>query len=81
MPAHSRRAFREIAAIAESCGFAFDSKTSRGHLRWRNEHGRLVVVAASGDPRAIKNIRRDFRRLRAARPPRQSQSVDGQCFT
>ena len=63
---HFRRDVREVTKIAHRFGFVFHKRTSRGHLQWRHPEGLLVTTSARAgdDPRAIRQMERDFKLAR-----------------
>jgi hypothetical protein len=51
-----------IAELAGQFGFRFAGMTTKGHLKWRNDSGTLVItVSALDEHRAIKQVRTKFR--------------------
>jgi hypothetical protein len=53
---NSKRVVREVRLVAEGMGYVFDGLTSRGHLKWRNPAGKLVITGSHlSNARSMKN--------------------------
>jgi hypothetical protein len=56
------RPLRAVTPIAAELGFRFDGLTRRGHFKWRNRHGFMVITGSKFDePRSLKNATTQFR--------------------
>jgi hypothetical protein len=67
MNGNGRRHERQISTIAKDLGYIFDGKTSRGHLRWRNPRGTLVIVGRNlGQANSFRNAVATLRQNRSA---------------
>jgi hypothetical protein len=63
MSKSTRTGRRILEPEAISLGYRFDGLTAKGHLRWRNQYGRLVVTGNDmPDDRTVKNARGSLRR-------------------
>lgn len=52
----SSKRIREVRLVAEGMGYVFDGLTSRGHLKWRNPAGKLVITGSHlSNARSLKN--------------------------